>query len=377
MKSMRWVEKIGAGLIHGIFLMLTGAVLSIASAQDGVSKTSITVGQTTALTGASAVLALPFHQGAKLYFDRVNAISGINGRSINFISVDDAGNPAASKANASRLTKDGVLVLFGSFGSEQTVGVFEAIKGTDLLLFAPMAAADELRGANFPNRYALRPGYSEEAAAIVRHAESLGMRKLSIVHAQDSDSLSAAEAAERTMSGLGANLVSKVSLDALSKALAATPQSLLVISEPRGAAALIKEARAKGYRGPIYGFSNTGESLLAEQLGSAGAGVVLARVTPRSDNPKSVVVRELIQDAQAAKLGKPNVYMLEGYIAARALVEALRKAGKEPTRAKLKKAIDGMSEWDMGGFRVSFDGDRTGSKLVELSLIDSLGKVRE
>jgi branched-chain amino acid transport system substrate-binding protein len=363
--------------LKGAALVCASAMLTLASAQDGVSKTAITVGQTTALTGAAAALALPFQQGAKLYFERVNASGGINGRNINLLSLDDAGNPTASKANASKLVKDGVFLLFGSFGSAQTVAANDAVKGTDILLFAPMAAADELRGANFPNLYALRPGYSEEAAAIVRHAESLGMRKLSIVHGQDSDSLSAAEAAERTMTSLGANLVSKASIDALGKALAAAPQSLLVISDPSGAAVVIKEARSKGFRGPIYGFSNTGESLLAEQLGAAGAGVVLSRVTPRSDNPKSVVVRELIQDTQTAKLGKPNVYMLEGYIAARALVEALRKAGKEPTRAKLKKAIESMNEWDMGGFRVNFGGERTGSKLVELSLIDSLGKVRE
>jgi branched-chain amino acid transport system substrate-binding protein len=343
----------------------------------GVSKTTITIGQSTALTGALAVLALPFHQGAKLYFDRLNAAGGIHARSINLIALDDAGNPASTRTNAQKLMQGGVLALFGSYGSTQTTAAYDAIKGGDTLLFAPMAAADELQGANFPNIYLLRPGYSEEAAAIVRHAETLGARKLTIVHAPDADSLSAAEAAERTMTGLGANLVSKAGLDALNKALAAAPQSMLVISEPRGAALAIKEARSKGFRGPIYGFSNTGESLLAEQLGGAGAGVVLVRVTPRSDNAKSVVVRELIQDAQAAKLGKPNVYMLEGYIAARALAEAIRKASKEPTPAKLRKAIESISEWDMGGFRVSFDGGRTGSKLVELSLIDSAGKVRE
>lgn len=31
----------------------------------------------------------------------------------------------------------------------------------------------------------------------------------------------------------------------------------------------------------------------------------------------------------------------------------------------------------MGGFRIHFNGDRAGSKLVELSLIDSTGRVRE
>ncbi len=346
-------------------------------AQDGVNKTSITIGQTSALSGPASTLALPFHQGAKLYFDRVNATGGINGRSINLVSLDDAGNPVASRTNAQKLLQGGMLALFGTYGSPQTIAAYEALKGSSTLLFAPMAAADELQGANFPNIYTVRPGYSEEALAIVRHSETLGTKRLGIVHGADSESLSALDAGKRSMQALGANTLGEAGFEGLTQLLALKLESLLVIGTPQEAAKAIREARSKGFRGPIYGFSNTGESLLAEQLGGAGAGVVIARVTPRSDNAKSAIVRELTADAQAAKLGKPNVYMLEGYIAARTLAEALRKAGKEPTQAKLRKAIEGISEWDMGGFRVSFDGSRNGSKLVELSVIDSLGKVRE
>ncbi len=368
-----------------VYRLLSGFAISTvllvakpsALAQDGVSKTSISIGQSTALTGPQSPLALPYAQGAKLVFDRINAAGGINGRSLNLTSLDDAADPATSKTHTQKLAKDGALVLFGYYGSLQTIAAHDAVKGTDLLLFAPMSAADELRGSLYPNVYVLRPGYSEEAAAITRHAETLGMRKLAILHGQDADSLGAAEAAERTMTSLGANLVAKAVLTSTDKALAAKPESLLIISDFVGAAAAVKDARAKGYRGPIYGFSNTGESLLADQLGKAGAGVVLARVTPKSDNAKSALVREMTADALAAKLGKPNVYMMEGYIAARTLAEAIRKAGKDITRAKLKKAIDSMTELDLGGFRVHFNGDRVGSKLVELSLIDSQGKVRE
>jgi branched-chain amino acid transport system substrate-binding protein len=365
-----------ASLLPVCTALLSG-IASQAFAQEGVSKTGISIGQTTALTGTAATLALPFHQGARLYFERINAAGGINGRSINLVSMDDAGNPVTAKANTQKLLQTGVLTLFGSYGAPATAAVHEVIKDSPTILFAPQTSSDELHGANFPSLYFIRPGDSEEAAAIIAHAQTLGMRKLAIVHATDSEAVGSAEAAERTMNALGANLVSKVPLAQLDKALTTTPQSLLVISDARTAAATIRSARSKGFRGPIYGFSDTGESLLAEQLGSSGAGVVLARVVPRSDNAKSVVVRELMADALAAKLGKPNVYMLEGYISARALVEAIRKAGREPTAAKLRKAIEGMNEWDMGGFRISFDGGRTGSKLVELSLIDSQGKVRE
>jgi len=105
--------------------------------------------------------------------------------------------------------------------------------------------------------------------------------------------------------------------------------------------------------------------------------VVVARVVPKSDSSKIPLVRELQTEAAAAKLGKPNVYMLEGYIAARVYVEALRRAGKDPTRAKLKKAIDALDDVSVGGFRVHFIDDHVGSRLVELGLIDSQGRVRE
>ncbi len=352
-------------------------------AQDGVSKTAITLGQSLAMTGPGTALATPFAQGARLYFDRVNAGGGVNGRKIELATLDDAGKPETTVANTKKLLDQKVFALFGYYGSPQVTAVNPLLKDTDVLLFAPMAGADELRGSLYPNVYSVRPGYSEEAAVITRHAETLGMRKLAILHGKDLESLAALDSAERTMGGMGANLVAKASLSGGSVAtsvdqiLDKKPESVLVISDASGAANAIRDLRAKGFRGPIYGFSNTGESLLAEQLGAAGAGVVVVRVTPKSDNAKSVLVRELQADAAAAKLGKSNVYMLEGYIAAWTFTEALRKAGKDPTRAKLRKALDTMQDLNLGGFRVHFDGDRVGSKLVELSLIDAQGRVRE
>ena len=362
---------------------LAGLLAPGAKAEDGISKTAVTLGQSLAMTGPGAALAVPFAQGARLYFERVNAGGGVNGRKIELVTLDDAGNPDTTVANTKKLLDQKVFSLFGYYGSPQVTAANPLLKDTDILLFAPMAGADELRGSLYPNVYSVRPGYSEEAAVITRHAETLGMRKLAILHARDPESLAALDSAERTMGGLGANLVAKSPFSggsvatSVDQVLGKKPESVLVISDASGAANAVRDLRAKGFRGPIYGFSTTGESLLAEQLGTIGAGVVVVRVTPKSDNAKSILVRDLQTEAQAAKLGKPNVYMLEGYIAAWTYTEALRKAGKDPTRAKLRKAVDGLQDLNLGGFRVHFDGDRVGSKLVELSLIDAMGRVRE
>ncbi len=366
-----------------VMVALLGLSGVAAHAVEGVTKTSIVLGQSVALTGPGSALAVPFHQGAKLYFDRLNAGGGINGRRIDLVTLDDRGNPADTAANAKKLLAQGVLSLFGFYGSPQVTAAYPLIKDSDVLLFAPMSAADEFRGAMYANLYSLRPGYSEEAAAITRHAETLGARKLGILHTTDGESMSALDSAERTMTSLGANLVIKAPMStgavasSVDKTLAGKPDSVLVISDAADAAGAVRSLRGKGFRGPIYGFSNTGESLLAEQLGREGAGVVVVRVVPKSDNAKTQVVRELMADAQAANLGKPNVYMLEGYIAARVYAEALRRITREPNRARLKSALDALDDVSVGGFRVHFAEERVASKLVELSLIDSQGRVRE
>lgn len=344
----------------------------------------IVVGQSVPLTGPGSALAVPFSQGAKLYFDKVNETGGINGRKIELVTIDDRGNPSLAVANTRRLLGQGVVSLFGYYGSPQVVAAYPLIKDADVVLFAPMAAADELRGALYGNIYSLRPGYSEEAAAIARHAEMLGTRRLVILHATDSESMAALESAERTMTSMGANLVLKAPVasgsiaNSVDRALAAKPDCILAIGDANGAASTVRDLRAKGYRGPIYGFSNTGESLLADELGPAGAGVVVVRVVPKSDAAKVPVVRELTADAKDAGLGRPNVYMLEGYIAARVYAEALRRLPRgEATAVGIRKALDSLDNVNIGGFRVHFSEDRVASRLVELSLIDSQGQVRE
>jgi ABC-type branched-subunit amino acid transport system substrate-binding protein len=366
-----------------LIILALGVHAACVHAEGGVSKSSIAIGQSVALTGPGAALAVPFHQGARLYFDKVNGAGGIHGRRIDLVTLDDHGDPAQALANTRKLLEQGMFALFGFYGSPQVTAAYPAIKDTDVLLFAPMAAADELRGALFGNVYSIRPGYSEEAAAITRHAETLGAKRLFILHAADGESLAALDAATRTMTGLGANLVGAAAVARASDdsgpvlAMKQRAESVLVIGSATEAAAMVRTVRAKGFRGPIYGFSNTGESVLADQLGPAGAGMVVVRVVPRSDAIKLPVVRELVKEAKAAGLDKPNVYMLEGYLAAGAFCEALRRLPKDFTRAKLRKAIAAMGELDLGGFRVLFDDERVGSKMVELSLIDSTGKVRE
>lgn len=67
---------------------------------------------------------------------------------------------------------------------------------------------------------------------------------------------------------------------------------------------------------------------------------------------------------------------LEGYIAAKVFVEALRRAGRNLNRESLTTAFENTGEIDVGGFSVSFSPrNHNGSTFVSTTMISRDGKV--
>jgi branched-chain amino acid transport system substrate-binding protein len=70
-----------------------------------------------------------------------------------------------------------------------------------------------------------------------------------------------------------------------------------------------------------------------------------------------------------------NFSSLEGFMAAKVMVEGLKRTGKEPTREKLVAALETLRDYDVGGFRVTYTPeDHYGSKFVDLTVIGQDGK---
>jgi ABC-type branched-subunit amino acid transport system substrate-binding protein len=70
----------------------------------------------------------------------------------------------------------------------------------------------------------------------------------------------------------------------------------------------------------------------------------------------------------------PSFFSLEGFMGAKIVVEAIRRAGPNPTREKVVAALNSMKDFDLGDFLISYStAQRTGSKLVDLTIIGKNG----
>lgn len=89
---------------------------------QGVTSTTIKIGNTAAVSGAFAVVGIPFNNGIRAAIAKFNADGGFNGRTIEFITYDDAFNAENGITYTKRLVEeDNIFALVGHFGTP-TVG---------------------------------------------------------------------------------------------------------------------------------------------------------------------------------------------------------------------------------------------------------------
>lgn len=352
---------------------------------QGVSDNRIVLGQSAPFTGPSAQLGLQFHLGAQLHLEQVNAQGGIHGRRIEIQRLDDGYEPERCAANTKQLIADGVFALFGYVGTPTSLAALPLATAAKLPFFAPFTGAQALREPF--NRYAIhvRASYFDETAAIVRQVTSVGIKKVAVFYQNDAYGKAGLEGVRRALKALdldpaAVGTVERNSTDvatALKDIMAVKPEAIVQIGAYKACATFIRLARQQGFAGNFYNVSFVGTQALLDELGALAKGVVVSQVMPfpyASATPLSGEYLAALKDQRGVA---PNYSGMEGFVAAKVLVEALKRAGRGVTREGFIDAIDGMKNLNLGGFPLDFGPQKhTGSRFVELTLLTEDGRVR-
>ncbi|MBA2963139.1 MULTISPECIES: ABC transporter substrate-binding protein [Ramlibacter] len=347
----------------------------------------IVLAQSAPFTGPAAQLGIQFHAGARLYLDQVNAQGGINRRTVEIAKADDGYEPDRCAENTRKLLADDPVALFGYVGTPTSLAALPLATAARVPFYAPFTGAMGLRQPF--NRYAfhLRASYNDETGLIVRQLTGLGLKKIAVFHQNDAYGKAGLEGvqlalAAQSMQPVALATVERNSVDvagAVRTLLAATPDAIVQIGAYKACAAFIKAAKAAGYGGTFYNVSFVGTQALADELGRDGAGVVVSQVMPSPYNPARAIAREFVEAVKKAggKDDGANFSSMEGYLAARVLVEALRRGPARPTRESLVTSLEGLGSQSLGGFNIALSPtDHVASRFVELSMLTGDGRVR-
>jgi branched-chain amino acid transport system substrate-binding protein len=317
------------------------AMFSQTTSAQGVSADTILIGQSAALSGPAEELGKEMSAGALAYFDFVNKSGGVNGRKIKLISLDDGYEPEKAVANTRKLiTEDRVLALFGYVGTPTSNAALPIFTEAKVPFIGAFTGAQSLREPF--NRYVfnVRASYFDETEQIVGHLVQQGIKNIAVFYQNDAYGKAGLAGVERAMKKRMLEIVATATVErnttdvsaAVAKLAKSNTGAVIMISAYKSCGAFIKAMKAAGGLQQYWNVSFVGSRALSGELGDEGRGVQISQVVPFPWSEVNPIVREYQKH-----IGDPTKYSftsLEGYIAAKVLVEGL-KIGRASCRERV------------------------------------------
>lgn len=365
------------------------SVVAIACATPLLAA-DIVVAQIAPLSGPLAPTGNMIRAGAQLYFDTINASGGIHGAKLKLVSRDDAYKAAETVRLAKEVIKElQPTALIGVVGTGNVEALLKekVLEESGTPLVGVRTGASTVVGSGNPWLFLTRASYADEISKIVQQYETTGYRNFAVFYQNDpfgQDGLASAEAIIKQQGGKlvvkGAYEKNTTDVAAAVKGIAAAaPQAVIMISNTAASAEFVKQSRAAGNLAQFVALSVTDGPQVVERIGADTAkGLAVTQVVPDPNARSIPLIREIQENHKkfATKDAVINHTMIEGYIAAKILCEGLKRAGANPTRKKLRDALESMREYDIGGQYIAFSpSSHSGMNYVDITILNREGKL--
>ncbi len=162
--------------------IVAALILSTAMLASPVIAKDVTIGLAGPITGAQAYFGTTWHNGFKLYIDKLNAVGGVNGVKINIEQEDDQADPRQGTLVAQKFCDDDAVVLglvnFNSGVAQSTLPIYEDCAlptmsfGSNPSLtqqgykFMVRPVSNDFAGALLPAEYALQKLHAKTAVIV-------------------------------------------------------------------------------------------------------------------------------------------------------------------------------------------------------------------
>jgi branched-chain amino acid transport system substrate-binding protein len=356
------------------FVLLTTAALLVlgipvafggTASDPGITPTSIHIGGTTPLTG-SAQAFQSVAKGADAYFKYVNARGGVNKRKINYEYLDDQYIPSETVRQTRVLVEEkDVFAIFNSLGTEhnQAIRPYLNTKQVPQLFAATGGTTFGRDYAQYPWTIAYQPTYIAEGAMYGSYIRrTMPQAKIAILYQNDSYGTDLVKGLERALGPKKGNIVSRVGYAAtddnvqsqIARLRASKAGVLMLFATPKFVIQAYQYVNGLGWKPKIFNNAVSSASNVMTLSSSRGQnkrveGSISIVFFKDPNDPKwtkdpGVLLYRKIMRKYAKGGNIKDVYNLYGMSVAFSFVDALKHAGKNPTRQSIMRAVTHMNE---------------------------------
>jgi branched-chain amino acid transport system substrate-binding protein len=360
------------------------------------STGDVRIGMSAAFRGSAAGLGIELYRGAQAYYSEINARGGIFGRSITVAALDDSYNPEPCIRNTIQLLdREKVFFLSNYVGTPTLTRALPVIKqyaDQHVVLVGNFTGAQPQREAPYVDQvFNVRASYRQEMAALVERFWQAGARRFGVYYQIDAYGRSGTDGVARALAVRSAKIVAEATYVrnatfeedmglAVNALREAGSDVVLCTGAYQGCAAFVRSARDAGFTAPISNVSFVGSEAMLALLVKHGRAkgrdytraLVNSQVVPSYDDASLPGVAEYrslmdkhnpsVPDGVRDPGYTPQKYSfisLEGYVNARVIVEALRRAGAGASRQTFRQALESLRGLDLGiGAPLTFTAER-------------------
>jgi branched-chain amino acid transport system substrate-binding protein len=367
-------------------LLAGGAALAAGAGRAAAAE--LVIGQVAQLAEPQAV-GNQLRRGALLHFSAVNRDGGVHGQALKLVARSRGADAADSLKQTRHLLAEArpiaLMNLMGT-GSMDALLRERVLEAEGVPVVGIRTGAVSLHEPVHPWLFHTRASYRAEIAKVLRHFTTLGVERVALVNEASAFGQEVQRHAEAERPGRQ-GFVTRQALDvarpdvpAAVDAIARSSAQAVLLAMPSPLTSDVYAAmRGRGLSAHVIALSTTDATQVVKRIGVARAhGLGIAQVTPDPSTAAVPVSREFQRMLKAAQAPAEdwNQAGLEGYIAARVLVEGLRRAGPQPTRAGLRQALETLSAFDLGGYVIELTrASHSGSRFVDIAILDRQGRL--
>ncbi len=338
-----------------------GTALAQKKYDTGASDTEIKIGNIMPYSGPASAYGVIGKMEAA-YFNMINEQGGINGRKITFVTYDDGYSPPKAVEQARKLIEsDEVLFIFSPLGTPSNSAIQKYMNAKKVpQLFVATGATKFGEYKDFPWTMGWQPAYQSEGRIYAKHLLSIKPdAKIAVLYQNDDFGK---DLLKGLKDGLGAKAsliiaedsyeVSEPTIDSHIVKLKATGADTFVsITTPKFAAQAIKKVAEIGWK-PIYFQSNVGASVgsVLKPAGFDNSQDILSAAYAKDgsdaqwDNDEGMKKFYAFLAKYAPDANRTDGSVVYGYGIAQTVVQVLKQAGDDLTRANIMKQAASLKD---------------------------------
>lgn len=330
-----------------IFIGLFFSIIIILVLTSCLQQKPITIGFVASLTGSTSELGVNGRNGLMMAVEEINAIGGINGRSVEVVVKDDQNDPETGLAVDQELYEEGISFIIGHMTSNMATLSVPFVNSKDMLMLNPTMSATTLYNQDDHIISVISPNSGQ--AAIIKESlvKNGGSKNVSVIYESKNLAYTGTvkDSLAEEIAPIGGRIIYEEAflsgadpsyLDISQRVLNTRPDSIVILASSFDAAMFCQQLYKLNNQIPVYLAAWSMNNDLLLQGGESVEGVTVpSLIDSNAQTPSYTAFREKYLKKYGAE---PTFASVFSYESAMILFDAMTEA-KSDDPEEIKNAI--------------------------------------